>query len=307
MIFFFSLSLFPNLNNTVTIKTDTREIAIARQKRILIVYSDHALSKSSLPVEIESCQNILQNQSQTNVNRHESLPLSKDLSYAEIQSIIQSGLRKAKQGFTKGISSSYVEKRVRSRKSAKQNLRTSGFQKTSLRRAKQRRIKQLKMILNQHVDKSKLGRMLERVTKQICEIDEEEYNMNDSFCSRCGCPGELLCCDGCTRSFHPGCVSLLAGMRDEWYCPFCQREKKQERRKGQQWRYSSENKVCEDVSLSSQKLTNSAQCTHATQTKGVSLDVECSGDTTSESTDQIDSLETPRELSIHEERSIMLG
>ncbi len=48
---------------------------------------------------------------------------------------------------------------------------------------------------------------------------------NDDYCSSCGGNGELVCCDGCTRSFHFKCVDppLVEEGRlpDEWYCNVC--------------------------------------------------------------------------------------
>ncbi|KAL8999087.1 MAG: hypothetical protein Q9169_001975 [Polycauliona sp. 2 TL-2023] len=46
---------------------------------------------------------------------------------------------------------------------------------------------------------------------------------NSDECSACGGPGELLCCDGCSRSFHFTCIdppkhTLPDG---EWYCRAC--------------------------------------------------------------------------------------
>lgn len=48
-------------------------------------------------------------------------------------------------------------------------------------------------------------------------------SQNSDECSACGGPGELLCCDGCTRSYHFTCIdppkdSLPDG---EWYCQAC--------------------------------------------------------------------------------------
>ncbi|KAL8914503.1 MAG: hypothetical protein Q9171_000856 [Xanthocarpia ochracea] len=47
--------------------------------------------------------------------------------------------------------------------------------------------------------------------------------LNSDECSACGGPGELLCCDGCTRSYHFTCIdppkdSLPDG---EWFCQAC--------------------------------------------------------------------------------------
>ncbi|KAL2136646.1 hypothetical protein VTI74DRAFT_2378 [Chaetomium olivicolor] len=47
---------------------------------------------------------------------------------------------------------------------------------------------------------------------------------NDDYCSSCGGNGELVCCDGCTRSFHFGCVDPVLSpdaMPVEWFCNVC--------------------------------------------------------------------------------------
>ncbi|KAK3692746.1 hypothetical protein B0T22DRAFT_495795 [Podospora appendiculata] len=47
---------------------------------------------------------------------------------------------------------------------------------------------------------------------------------NDDYCSSCGGNGELICCDGCTRSFHLNCVDpplIQDSMPVEWYCNVC--------------------------------------------------------------------------------------
>jgi PHD-finger len=48
---------------------------------------------------------------------------------------------------------------------------------------------------------------------------------NDDYCSACGGNGDLVCCDGCTRSFHFKCVDppMIEGhLPDEWFCNVCQ-------------------------------------------------------------------------------------
>lgn len=53
---------------------------------------------------------------------------------------------------------------------------------------------------------------------------QEELENND-FCSGCGGNGDLVCCDGCIRSFHFKCVDppLEHGaLPDEWFCNKCQ-------------------------------------------------------------------------------------
>ena len=54
---------------------------------------------------------------------------------------------------------------------------------------------------------------------------------NVDYCSACGGNGELLCCDGCTRSFHFRCLDppmnadqLLDG---EWFCYVCEGKRTQ--------------------------------------------------------------------------------
>lgn len=46
---------------------------------------------------------------------------------------------------------------------------------------------------------------------------------NDDYCASCGGNGRLLCCDGCTRSFHTKCVDLSSDppADEEWYCHAC--------------------------------------------------------------------------------------
>ncbi|GAB1320186.1 hypothetical protein MFIFM68171_10396 [Madurella fahalii] len=47
---------------------------------------------------------------------------------------------------------------------------------------------------------------------------------NDDYCSSCGGNGELICCDGCTRSFHFKCVDpviMQDSMPVEWFCNVC--------------------------------------------------------------------------------------
>ncbi|OAA74133.1 Zinc finger domain-containing protein, PHD-finger [Cordyceps fumosorosea ARSEF 2679] len=46
---------------------------------------------------------------------------------------------------------------------------------------------------------------------------------NDEFCSACGNAGDVLCCDGCPRSFHFECVNLAQDedLPDDWYCNEC--------------------------------------------------------------------------------------
>lgn len=46
---------------------------------------------------------------------------------------------------------------------------------------------------------------------------------NDDICSACGGEGEVLCCDGCTRSFHYICLDppKHGAPQGEWLCRHC--------------------------------------------------------------------------------------
>ncbi len=52
----------------------------------------------------------------------------------------------------------------------------------------------------------------------------EYENVDD--CSKCGKPGELLCCDGCDRSYHLTCLEppLTRIPAGQWLCTFCIQE-----------------------------------------------------------------------------------
>ena len=63
--------------------------------------------------------------------------------------------------------------------------------------------------------------VLEHATGSEAGTDMRLQNSDE--CSSCGGTGELLCCDGCTRSFHFTCIdppkdTLPDG---EWYCRAC--------------------------------------------------------------------------------------
>lgn len=55
---------------------------------------------------------------------------------------------------------------------------------------------------------------------------------NADECATCGKGGNLLCCDGCPRSFHGSCcdppvnVSELSDSQDPWFCAQCSNKKK---------------------------------------------------------------------------------
>ncbi|MCJ1378968.1 hypothetical protein MMC17_002067 [Xylographa soralifera] len=58
--------------------------------------------------------------------------------------------------------------------------------------------------------------------------DNGEVDNND-YCNACGGSGQLLCCDGCTRSFHFKCLDPPMNPRNppegEWYCHVCVAER----------------------------------------------------------------------------------
>lgn len=56
------------------------------------------------------------------------------------------------------------------------------------------------------------------------ESDGKESN--DSICNECGGGGEVVCCDGCVKSYHTDCLPVAARPRlranaDDWFCPDC--------------------------------------------------------------------------------------
>jgi hypothetical protein len=50
----------------------------------------------------------------------------------------------------------------------------------------------------------------------------KENNCNTEYCDRCKDPGDLVCCDGCPRSFHLPCKGLRKIPKGEWYCGDCE-------------------------------------------------------------------------------------
>ncbi|XP_015873637.2 uncharacterized protein LOC107410688 [Ziziphus jujuba] len=45
---------------------------------------------------------------------------------------------------------------------------------------------------------------------------------NDDLCTVCLDGGELLCCDGCPRAFHPDCLHLPNIPTGSWFCKYCE-------------------------------------------------------------------------------------
>lgn len=58
---------------------------------------------------------------------------------------------------------------------------------------------------------------------------------NQDFCAACSGNGELLCCDGCDRSFHMSCLDPpveLGTLDEEWFCYICAARKNPQPRIG---------------------------------------------------------------------------
>ncbi|XP_041938998.1 nuclear body protein SP140-like protein isoform X2 [Alosa sapidissima] len=71
---------------------------------------------------------------------------------------------------------------------------------------------------------------------RMCSHTESDLQdqTNDDHCFICGERGELLCCDGCPRSFHRDChiPTPAPSPGDDWLCTFCVWKRSQE------WRYA---------------------------------------------------------------------
>ncbi|RDA87686.1 hypothetical protein CP532_3819 [Ophiocordyceps camponoti-leonardi (nom. inval.)] len=61
------------------------------------------------------------------------------------------------------------------------------------------------------------------VTDAAGAANKDHTSDNDEYCSACGNAGDVVCCDGCPRSFHFECVDMVQSDRlpDEWYCNEC--------------------------------------------------------------------------------------
>ncbi|KAM3083152.1 hypothetical protein ACMFMG_003813 [Clarireedia jacksonii] len=57
-------------------------------------------------------------------------------------------------------------------------------------------------------------------------LEKDTTGENDEYCAACGGNGQLVCCDGCTRSFHFKCIDPPLEQSDllqeeEWFCTAC--------------------------------------------------------------------------------------
>ncbi|KAM0204630.1 hypothetical protein ACHAPI_000397 [Fusarium lateritium] len=54
-------------------------------------------------------------------------------------------------------------------------------------------------------------------------VAKDPASDNDEDCSACGAAGDVVCCDGCPRSFHFECVGMIPSdhLPDEWFCNEC--------------------------------------------------------------------------------------
>ena len=62
-----------------------------------------------------------------------------------------------------------------------------------------------------------------KTTKQAKPIQVVVEDENDDECGMCGVGGDLVCCEGCPKAFHPKCVDLDPKNLPEgdWYCREC--------------------------------------------------------------------------------------
>lgn len=82
----------------------------------------------------------------------------------------------------------------------------------------------------------------ESVEESDGEIEEEEEEADDDSgwdnnCYVCSKPGEVICCEGCSKVAHLKCLKLRVIPENDWYCHDCrvnmqnQRQTRSSRRK----------------------------------------------------------------------------
>lgn len=80
------------------------------------------------------------------------------------------------------------------------------------------------VLLSSDSDSDAPPRQHQRRQRAPLSGDGDSSQQGDSHqdeCAACGDGGELLCCDGCPRAFHTGCVGLRAIPAGDWLCAFC--------------------------------------------------------------------------------------
>ncbi|KNA24549.1 hypothetical protein SOVF_014680 [Spinacia oleracea] len=66
------------------------------------------------------------------------------------------------------------------------------------------------------------GVSLHELSLTLSRTSQFSTDENDDLCSVCHGTGDLLCCDGCPRSFHLECISLPRVPQNKWYCKCCE-------------------------------------------------------------------------------------
>ncbi|CAI0398054.1 unnamed protein product [Linum tenue] len=65
------------------------------------------------------------------------------------------------------------------------------------------------------------GVSLHELSVSLAKCGKFSTHENDDLCQICKDGGDLVCCDGCPRSFHKECLLLPSVPNDKWYCKFC--------------------------------------------------------------------------------------
>lgn len=77
------------------------------------------------------------------------------------------------------------------------------------------------------IQQTRIHRLSQRYsTTKNSLISNLQASDNNDFCSACAGNGQLLCCDGCERSFHFTCVDpplspSSPALEEAWYCYVC--------------------------------------------------------------------------------------
>ena len=63
-------------------------------------------------------------------------------------------------------------------------------------------------------------------SETIAEGRDTEDDPNDDICHKCNLAGDLICCEGCPKSFHLACIGLSTVPRDDFYCGECEQKRR---------------------------------------------------------------------------------